>query len=301
MMSIVPTTAVNSRDLIIGAILRRCRLGRDQNIVFPLAFEAFASHNALAGQIRHSSIYTGDRYRNVIAAEPTSEIVAFGRETNRDMRKLQIISAAVILLALAVGLGMRSRWRMPNLRAFLIVRPDAPGPDGGPAAVPGRDSGNADTSAGTPENTVYAMLNASREGNLEAYFQCYAGEMETSLRGSAAARTELVFGKALQDSARSLRRAMVAEPQRVSDKEARVRVEYVYADHQDASVMYLDLEPGGWKIVRVERAGAVRSTNRSAGKRSGRACSAGSSSAPVLLCFHDQFETTERHHSLSLS
>jgi len=167
------------------------------------------------------------------------------------MRKFQILTAAVILLALAVGLGMRAHWRMPDLRAFLIVRPDAPGPAG---AAQGRDSGNADT----PENTVYSMLNASRDGNLEAYFQCYAGEMETSLRGTAAARTESVFGKALQDSARSIRRVIVAEPQRVSDNEARVRVEYIYADHQDANIMYLDLEPGGWKIVRVEAAGAVR-------------------------------------------
>ena len=52
----------------------------------------------------------------------------------------------------------------------------------------------------------------------------------------------------------------VADPeaQTVTDREAKVRVEYVCQDRNEAQTMYLEKGAGGWKISRVDGAERVK-------------------------------------------
>lgn len=156
--------------------------------------------------------------------------------------KAKIATVAVVLLALVAGLATQIRWRMPNLRAFLVSRPDAgtAGPN---------DAGHPQTE---PEDTVYRMLNAARDGNVEAYLDSYTGEMEASLRQTLAQRTSQGFAKDLQGNNRTMQRIVVGEPVKVSDREAAVRVEYVYEHRHEIQVLHLSKGTGGWKIFRSE-------------------------------------------------
>lgn len=107
-----------------------------------------------------------------------------------------------------------------------------------------------------PQDTIYAMLDAARAGDVKKYMANYTGQMAQSLER---ARAEAVdFAKYLRDSNTALKGIAVMEPQAQSDGEVKVRVEYVYEDRNEAQFFYLQKTSGGWKISRVETTERVK-------------------------------------------
>ena len=108
----------------------------------------------------------------------------------------------------------------------------------------------------SPQDAVYAMLDASRNGNVAAYLAAYTGPMQQSLRASGGKDSEL--SKYLRDSSAALKGVAVGEPQAVSDRESSVRVEYVYQDRNETQTMLLEKAGDGWKIERVDGAERIK-------------------------------------------
>src|SRR5579863_5099976 len=52
----------------------------------------------------------------------------------------------------------------------------------------------------TPQDAVYAMLDAARDGDVKKYLASYTGAMETALRQSIAESSDVAFRKYLQDT-----------------------------------------------------------------------------------------------------
>jgi hypothetical protein len=104
----------------------------------------------------------------------------------------------------------------------------------------------------TPQDTVYAMLAAARAGDVNAYLSSYTGPMETALRQSLVEATESGFANYLKSSNASLKGVAVSDPEKINEQEAKVRVEYVYQDRNEAQMMYLEKGPNGWKIARAD-------------------------------------------------
>lgn len=138
-------------------------------------------------------------------------------------RKAQIVTIIVLLVALAMVLGRKRNWSAP-----------------------------APSRAVAPQDTIYAMLDAAREGNVKKYLDCYAGQMLASLRQALAEMGDRKFSQYLQDSNAAIKGVAVMEPQALTDREVKVRVEYVYQDRNEAQTMYLEKDGPGWKITRVE-------------------------------------------------
>jgi hypothetical protein len=142
-------------------------------------------------------------------------------------RKAQIATIIVLLLALALVLGRKRNgigsWSVP-----------------------------APPRAAAPQDTIYAMLDAAREGNVKKYLDCYAGQMLASLRQALAETGDRKFAQYLQDSNAAIKGVAVMEPQALTDREVKVRVEYVYQDRNEAQTMYLEKDGPAWKITRVE-------------------------------------------------
>jgi biotin-(acetyl-CoA carboxylase) ligase len=134
-------------------------------------------------------------------------------------RTAQAITVAV--LALALGIGIARKKPAPELQ-------DA------------------------PQDTIYAMLNAARSGDVKTYLANYTEPMEAALRQSIAESTEPAFAKYLQDSQSAIRGVAVSEPEITNGTEAKVRVEYVYQDRNEVQIMYLARIAGAWKIARTE-------------------------------------------------
>lgn len=129
-------------------------------------------------------------------------------------------------------------------------------PDGVPGAAVFSGGGRAKSDQ--PRDVIYAMLDAARDGEIDAYLDCYSGQMEKTLRQSFAEMGEGKFAAFLQERNREIKGIAMNEPEFASDDEARVRVEYVYAERNEVQQFYLSKQSGDWKIARVSAPQRIR-------------------------------------------
>ena len=108
-----------------------------------------------------------------------------------------------------------------------------------------------------PRDTIYAMLDAARDGDVEAYIDCHMGEMARQLQQSRDEMTVQGFAEYLSERNREIKGIAINEPEMASENEARVRVEYVYQDRNEAQQVYLERSGGEWKIRGVDDAERV--------------------------------------------
>jgi hypothetical protein len=145
-------------------------------------------------------------------------------------RRAQIATVAVLLIAFGIGAVRKAGWRMPDLSEFRRARQAQANPPQ------------------EPQDVIYVMQDAARAGDVRTYLASYTGQMEAALRQTLAGTTENAFAQYLRDSTTAIRGIAVAEPEKITDAEAKVRVEYVYQDRNQVQTMYLEKGANGWKI-----------------------------------------------------
>ena len=149
--------------------------------------------------------------------------------------KTRAATIVVIAAALVVLIGQKYDWKAVGL--------------GASNWSPSRAKKEAE-----PRDTIYRMLDAARDGDGDAYIACYSGQMERMLTQSRSEMTPKGFSRYLTERNREIKGIAISEPETLSESEVKVRVEYVYADRNEAQQFYLDKLPGGWKISRIDAA-----------------------------------------------
>src|ERR1035438_9642883 len=96
------------------------------------------------------------------------------------------------------------------------------------------------------------MLDASRAGDVKAYLATYGGQMRAALEQSVRETGEEPFSRYLKESNAAVKGIAVTEPQPLSEREVKVRVEYVYQDRNEAQTVGLEKTGADWKITRVD-------------------------------------------------
>src|SRR5258707_11177214 len=137
-------------------------------------------------------------------------------------RKTQIMTIAVLAAAFGVVLAQKTGWKLSDVKVGDIVQ--SPTPKTEPS----------------PQDAIYAMLDAARVGDVKAYLTSYTGQMDAALKQSLAETTEAGFAKYLRDSNAAVKGIAISEPQTVTDREVKVRVEYVYQDRNEAQTVDLE-------------------------------------------------------------
>jgi hypothetical protein len=147
-------------------------------------------------------------------------------------RKAQIATVLVMTGALTLVAAKRSGWR-----PAAIIRSSTPV---------------------APQDTVYRMMDAARDGDVRAYLACYTGPMESSLRQIVKEKGEASLADYIRRFNSSVKGVAIQEPQSVAENELRVRVEFVYSDRNEAQIYYLQQAGGGWRIARQENTEGVK-------------------------------------------
>ena len=147
-------------------------------------------------------------------------------------RKAQIATVLIITGALTLVAAKRGGWR-----PAAIIRRSAPV---------------------VPQETVYRMMDAARDGDVRAYLACYTGPMESSLRQIVKEKGEASLADYIRRFNSSVRGVAMQEPQPVAANELRVRVEFVYSDRNEAQIYYLQQAGGGWRIARQENSEGIK-------------------------------------------
>jgi hypothetical protein len=157
-------------------------------------------------------------------------------------RIAQVLTILTLAAALGAAVAKQNGWKLP-------------GWNGGAGNLPASQR-PADA---TPQDAIYAMLDAARDGDVKKYLAAYTGSMETALRQSIVESSETAFRKYLQDTNAALKGVAVMAPDAAAgDREVKVRVEYVYQDRNEAQTMNLEKTSSGWKIARVDSAERVK-------------------------------------------
>ena len=102
-----------------------------------------------------------------------------------------------------------------------------------------------------PKDAIYAMLDAARAGSTSAYLAQYSGPLAAQLR-------QAVSAAYLKAANAEIKGVAIAEPQLAGEREATVRVEYIYQDRNEVQTVYLERAGGAWKITRVDSAERVK-------------------------------------------
>ena len=105
--------------------------------------------------------------------------------------------------------------------------------------------------------TADKHTDAAREGDVEAYLECFGGEMAARLEASRNEMAVDAFGEYLKDRNREIKGIAINEPVIEPTGEAHVRVEYVYADRNEAQNLRLLQEGNRWKITAADTAERV--------------------------------------------
>ncbi len=112
--------------------------------------------------------------------------------------------------------------------------------------------GLAQASATSPQDTIYAMLDAARAGNTDAYLALYTGPMHAALAQTLTEKGTAGFKSYLQSGSALVKGVSLQGAKNISADEVQVRVEYVYEDRNEAQQVVLQRLPEGWKIARVD-------------------------------------------------
>lgn len=125
------------------------------------------------------------------------------------------------------------------------------------AAVLGRQWGwspSRPPAGRTPQDAVYSMLDAAREGDVGAYLDSYSGRLRAELEQGVREQGKRQFGEYLRTANAAIKGIAINEPEPMPEGRVKARVEYVYQDRNEVQWMYLEQVDGRWRIGRVEAA-----------------------------------------------
>lgn len=148
--------------------------------------------------------------------------------------KAQVVTISLIVC----GLGFIV-W---NQGGFDLLRSKPDGSDGFLGFVSSKNK--------EPRDVIYTMLDAARDGIVDDYLDCYAGQMERTLRQSLEEMGSVRFSEFLRERNRDIKGIAMNAPKKAGE-DAEVRVEYVYADRNEVQEVYLHRSDGSWRITSV--------------------------------------------------
>ena len=143
-----------------------------------------------------------------------------------------VITAGVIAAALLIGVAKSKGWRASDVSLGSLA-----------ASLKPREK--------APEDAIYAMLDAARLADPQAYLDCYTDQMKDQLAETLKESGTANFADYLKTSNASVQGVALSPPQTVTAGLAKVRVEYV-------QFVYLSRSSSGWKISRVDGAERIK-------------------------------------------
>ncbi len=109
-----------------------------------------------------------------------------------------------------------------------------------------------------PEEGIYAMFDAARAGDAQAYLDCFSGPLREELAAAAKENSAAEFKAYLIRQNSAVQGMAVTVTDRPNPDEARARVEYVYSDHNEVQNVRLKREGARWKVISMEGAQSIQ-------------------------------------------
>src|SRR5262245_42186221 len=112
--------------------------------------------------------------------------------------------------------------------------------------------------AASPESVIWRMSDAARVGDVEAYLNCFDGELRRNLEKTFAEMGERKFGEYLKRLNEEITGIAVSELKLTGEAYTNMRMEFVYRGKNEAQQHYLVLRDGAWMIDRVDESERIK-------------------------------------------
>jgi hypothetical protein len=103
----------------------------------------------------------------------------------------------------------------------------------------------------TPEDTVYGMLDAARAGDTAVYVDTFSGPLQQQIQQVIRESGKTQFTSYLTGQSSSFQSVALSVTDQPSDVEARLRVEYIYANRNEVQTYHLRKFGARWKIIGI--------------------------------------------------
>ncbi len=113
-------------------------------------------------------------------------------------------------------------------------------------------------SSATPEDVVWRMSDAAREGDVNAYLDCFDGALKSNLQRTVAEMGEAQFSQYLKRLNNEMTGIAVSDFEPVNGNEATLRVEFVFRGRNEAQKHHFKLVNGTWKIEKLDGAEQIK-------------------------------------------
>jgi hypothetical protein len=105
--------------------------------------------------------------------------------------------------------------------------------------------------AASPQDTVYGMLDAARAGDTAVYVDTFSGPLQQQIQQVIRESGKKQFATYLTAQSSSFQSVALSVADQPSDVEARLRVEYVYANRNEVQTFHLSMNGGRWRIIGI--------------------------------------------------
>ncbi len=109
-------------------------------------------------------------------------------------------------------------------------------------------------SAVSPEDVIWRMSDAAREGNSQAYIDCFGGALRQNLQKTATDMGEAQFSRYLKKLNDEMTGIAVSDLEQTTDQTASLRVEFLFRGKSEAQKHHFNLVDGKWKIEGIDNA-----------------------------------------------
>jgi len=103
----------------------------------------------------------------------------------------------------------------------------------------------------SPEDVIYAMLDAARAGDAKAYLNSFAGPLQHQLQQAMRESGTPQFATYLRNQSAAYESVAVSPVDQPSESDARLRVEYVYSNRNEVQTFHLKKDGGRWIVTGI--------------------------------------------------
>ncbi|HEX4948438.1 MAG TPA: hypothetical protein VFZ34_17315 [Blastocatellia bacterium] len=106
--------------------------------------------------------------------------------------------------------------------------------------------------AATPEDVIWQMADAARDGDAQAYLDCFSGALRQNLEKTAAEMGEAKFKAYLKQLNDEVTGIAVSDLEQPDPQTATLRVEFVKRGKSETQKHHFKLQAGQWKIEQAD-------------------------------------------------
>jgi len=110
----------------------------------------------------------------------------------------------------------------------------------------------------TPEDVVWRMSDATREGNVQAYLDCFSGPLKQNLQKTVDDIGESQFSRYLKELSDEVTGIAVSDLKQADEETASLKVEFVFRGRNETQIHSFKLLAGVWKITEVDGAEQIK-------------------------------------------